>query len=68
MFIRGRLTKPVVQTYPDVDGVRIRIDDENDLPFWLEICLSREEIESMLAHCCRSEKIGFGEYGLVKDE
>lgn len=47
MLIRGRLRKPYAKIRIDTDGtITVRVDDEKDPAFWLEIDIDPTELEA----------------------
>lgn len=40
--------KIIIQASPDENGVRLRMDDDNHLEFWLEVFISKGELANMM--------------------
>lgn len=56
--VKGRLIrKPVVQIKPSADGVLIRVDDDANPEFWLEVRLTEVEVCVAYAHMREERRI-----------
>ena len=49
MIIKGRGSFVGEASATDKDTVRIRVDNESDMSFWLEITISREELVQLIS-------------------